>query len=76
MTRGVFNWTFNDAVRILKKYKFRHTHTEGSHYFYAGEYGGQFRQVCIPYHGTKPLKPRTLKGIITQSGIPKEKWLK
>lgn len=76
MTRGVFNWTFDDAVKFLKAYKFRHNHTEGSHYYYIGTYDGQFRQVCIPYHGVKPLKPRTFKGIIAQSGIPRDKWLK
>jgi len=57
--RGIFNWTFNDVVRFLKDNDFSLNHIEGSHYFYTGY---QFKQ-------------RTLKGIILQSGIPKEKWL-
>lgn len=75
MVRGLYNWTFHDIVRFLKEHDFRHNHTEGSHYYYVGDYGGKFRQVHIPFHGSKTIKPRTLKGIIVQSGIPKEKWL-
>ncbi len=75
MPRGVFNWTFNDVVRFLKDYHFSLNYVEGSHYFYIGSYGGNFRQVCVPFHGSKSIDPRTLKGIIKQSGIPKEKWL-
>jgi len=75
MPRGVFNWTFNDVVRFLKKYNFRLNYTEGSHYYYTGAYNQQFRQVCVPFHGKKSLKPRTLKGIIAQSGIPEKEWL-
>jgi len=75
MPRGIFNWTFDDAVDFLKQHGFRHNHTEGSHFYYVGQYGGQVRQVSIPFHGNIPLKPRTLKGIIAQSGISKEKWL-
>jgi predicted RNA binding protein YcfA (HicA-like mRNA interferase family) len=75
MPRGVFNWTFNDVVRFLKDYNFSLNHVEGSHYFYVGSCGGIFRQVCVPFHGKRTIDPRTLKGIINQSGIPKEKWL-
>jgi predicted RNA binding protein YcfA (HicA-like mRNA interferase family) len=76
MTRGFFNWTAEDVIRILKNYNFLHIHTKGSHMFYVGRCGGELRQVCVPFHGSRILKPRTLKGIINQSGIPKEKWLK
>lgn len=76
MTRGVFNWTFNDVVRFLRDHNFTHNHTEGSHHYYVGHAGGQFRQVSVQFHGTKAIKPRTLKSIITQSGIPKEEWMK
>lgn len=75
MPRGLYNWTFNNVVRFLKDYNFRLNHIEGSHYFYTGSYDGKFKQVCIPFHGNKVLKPRTLKGIISQSGIPKKKWI-
>ena len=75
MPRGFNNWTAEDVVRFLKAHSFIFNHTKGSHYYYVGHYGGVFCQVCIPLHGSKTIKPRTLKGIICQSGIPKEKWL-
>jgi predicted RNA binding protein YcfA (HicA-like mRNA interferase family) len=75
MARGYFNWKPEDVIRFLKDYKFSWNHTRGSHAFYVGFYAGKFRQVCIPFHGQRELKPRTLKSIILQSGIPKEKWL-
>ncbi len=75
MPRGYFNWTAEDVVRFLKEYKFNHVNTKGSHMFYVGWYDKELRQVCVPFHGGRALKPRTLKGIISQSGIPKEKWL-
>jgi predicted RNA binding protein YcfA (HicA-like mRNA interferase family) len=75
MSRNVFNWTFNDVVRFLKDYNFSLNHVEGGHYFYTGCYKGKLYQVCVPFHGNKSIDPRTLKGIINQSGIEKEKWL-
>jgi predicted RNA binding protein YcfA (HicA-like mRNA interferase family) len=75
MTRSVFNWTFYDVEKFLRKHGFIHNHTEGSHYYYVGSHHGNARQVSVPFHGTKVFKPRTLKGIIAQSGIPKEEWL-
>jgi predicted RNA binding protein YcfA (HicA-like mRNA interferase family) len=76
MVRGIFNWTAEDVVRFIKERGFILNHAKGSHYFYVGKYGGEFRQVCVPFHGSRTIKPRTLKGIILQSGIPKEEWLK
>lgn len=75
MPRGVFNWTFDDIVTVLKENSFVLIHIEGSHHYYFGNYGGKSRQVSVQLHGRKALKPRTLKSIIAQSGIPKEKWL-
>ena len=74
MTRGIFNWTAEDVIRFLKENRFVQTHTRGSHWYYVGHYGKQLRQVCVPFHGSHALKPRTLKGIIAQSGIPKQLW--
>ena len=74
MTRTVFNWTFDDVVRFLKDNGFVHKHTEGSHFYYTATHGGTFWQVCVPFHGSRALKPRTMNGIIKQSGFPKEKW--
>lgn len=76
MPRGLYNWTSEEVVRFLKEHDFSLNHTRGSHYYYVGKAGGSFRQVCIPFHGTRAIKPRTLKGIIRQSGISKETWLK
>lgn len=74
MPRRIFNWTFNEVVRFLKDRRFSLNHIEGSHYFYVGNYGGKFRQVCVPFHGSRSLDLKTMKGIIKQSGIPKKEW--
>ncbi len=74
MPRGFYNWTAEDVVRFLKAHGFVLNHTKGSHYYYVGHYSGVFRQVCVPFHGSKTIKIRTLKGIIRQSGVPREKW--
>ncbi|MEK7567817.1 MAG: type II toxin-antitoxin system HicA family toxin [Patescibacteria group bacterium] len=75
MPKGLVNWTFNDVVGVLKEHGFQLNYVNSSHYYYTGHYGKILRQVCVPFHGKKTLKPRTLKGIIIQSGIPKERWL-
>ena len=71
MTRGLFNWTFSDVKKFLEEHSFRHGHTEGSHYYFVGNKG---RVVQVPFHGSRVLKPRTLKGIIRQSGISIDIW--
>lgn len=76
MAKGLYNWNYTDVVDVLKEHNFILNHTRGSHCYFVGHYEGKFRQVCVPYHGSQILKPRTLKGIILQSGIPKEIWLK
>lgn len=76
MPRGLNNWTYANVVDVLKEHKFILNHTRGSHYYFVGHYEGRLHQVCVPYHGSQTLKPRTLKGIIVQSGIPKDLWLK
>ena len=75
MGRGLFNWTFSDIDSFLKENNFRLNHINGSHYYYVGQSNGKYRQVCVPFHGTKSIKPRTLRGIILQSGIDKKKWI-
>jgi len=72
MPKGVFNWTFNNVINFLKNHGFIYAHTKGSHHYYVK----QKFIVQVPYHGSKALKPRTLKGIMKQSGMPKEVWLK
>jgi predicted RNA binding protein YcfA (HicA-like mRNA interferase family) len=75
MPSGLFNWTFGDVEHFLKENGFFLHYTNASHFYYTGYYKGILRNVCVPFHAQKSLKPRTLKGIIFQSGIPKEKWL-
>jgi len=76
MTRGLFSWTAEDVIRFLKARGFALVHTRGSHFFYAGCPHGTYRQVTVPFHGKTDIKPRTLKGIILQSGISKDEWIK
>lgn len=74
MPRGLYNWKAEDIVRFLKAHNFLLNYSRGSHLYYFGFCGGMPRQVCVPFHGSRSIKPRTLKGIIRQSGIPKEEW--
>ncbi|MEI6042405.1 MAG: type II toxin-antitoxin system HicA family toxin [bacterium] len=74
MSKNYVNWTFKDAESFLKENGFKLNYTNASHFYYIGNYEGILRNVCIPFHGSKAIKPRTLKGIILQSGIDKKKW--
>jgi len=78
MPKRLFNWKFADVDKFLRERSFRidHTHTGGSHYYYHGYVGGRLRVVYVPFHGSKAIKPKTIKSIISQSYIPKEEWLK
>ncbi len=75
MPRGLYNWTAQQVIKFLKAHGFAHMHTHGSHYYYVGHYGNLLRQVAVPFHAGMVIKPRTLKSIILQSGIPKDKWI-
>ena len=75
MPKGLFNWKFSNVEKFLKENYFVITHTRGSHFYFLGQYGGEIRNVCVPFHGSKIIKTKTLKSIIFQSGIPKEKWI-
>lgn len=74
MPNGVFNWTFDEVVTLLKENGFHLNHQKGSHLFYTSFHDGKLWQVCVPKHGRTAIKPRTLKGIITQSGLSKTIW--
>lgn len=78
MPRRLFNWRFADVDRFLKEHGFKidHTHTNGSHYYYHGYIGGILRIVHVPFHGSKVIKVKTIKSIISQSCIPQSQWLK
>ncbi len=74
MPRGLNNWTHKSVVDFLKSNKFILNHTRGSHFYYVGQTEGVYRQVCVPFHGNIAIKPRTMKSIITQSGISQNIW--
>lgn len=74
MPNGLFNWTFSDVVNILKDNGFKLDHIKGSHFIYLGTREGRVWYVCVPKHANQSLKPRTMKGIVLQSGLPKKVW--
>lgn len=74
MPNGLKNWTYQNVVNILRDNGFVLNHTRGSHYYFIGHIGGCQRQVCVPFHGGQAIKPRTLKGIVLQSGLDKKIW--
>ncbi len=74
MPRGVFNWTFDDVVAVLKENGFSLNHIRGSHFFYVGHVNGKMRQVSVQKHGRLAFKPRTFKSMVEQSGLSKKVW--
>jgi len=74
MTKRLSNWTFREVESFLKQNGFQLNYTNGSHFYYVGSCNGVLKNVCVPFHGNKTIKPRTLKGMILQSGISQEKW--
>lgn len=77
MPKKLQNWSFKKVETFLKKKGFVLSYTNGSHYYYVAHIKGVLRNVCVPFHGNnKVLKPRTFKGIISQSGIDQKDWLK
>jgi predicted RNA binding protein YcfA (HicA-like mRNA interferase family) len=75
MSKSFFNWTFNQVTRFLNKNGFFYTHAKGSHHYYTGIRNHETKIVVVPFHGSKPIKPRTFKSIVLQSGIPIDKWM-
>lgn len=76
MPRGLNNWNFNQVVKFLKKNDFSHVKTKGSHFFYFKKAKTEQFLVVVPFHGNKSIDPKTMKSIISQSGISKEEWFK
>ena len=75
MPRGILNWSFGDVVDFLRERGFVLNYTNASHYYYVGHVNKVYRQVCVPFHGNRAIKPRTMNGIILQSGIDKKEWI-
>ena len=75
MPNGILNWTFRNVEIFLKEHNFNLNYVNGSHYYYIGYVNKVMRQVCVPRHTSLSIKPRTMNGIILQSGISKKEWL-
>lgn len=76
MPRGIFNWTYRDVTRFLKKHDFYHDRTSGSHHIYERILDDHVYTVVVPFHGNKGvIRPGTFKSIVAQSGIPLKEWL-
>jgi len=73
MPKKLHNWKFKDVERFLRSNGFTLHHTNGSHYYYIGN---SQHLVCVAFHGSVEIKTRTLKGIISQSGLSSKDWLK
>jgi len=70
-------WSFKKYVDFLKCYKFKHGHTEGSHFYYNGRIYGLERVVQVIFsHKEKDCQSiKTIKMGMKHSGIPKKYYL-
>jgi len=73
MSHGIKSWTFKEVEKFLIQHDFIFNYVEGSHYFYVLPSDSTI-SVCVPFHGSKTISPRTMKGIISQSKIDKKVW--
>lgn len=71
---GSFN--ARQVEKILKKHGFVFEGQSGSHRKWRNPVPKieDKKNVFVPYHGSKTLKPGTLRQIIRASGIPKSEW--
>ncbi len=63
--------TAREVLRALGRAGFVIARTSGSHYILAHP-SDPLRAVTVPYHGTRSLKPGTLRNIIRQAGMTVE----
>ncbi len=76
MPRGMHNWNYVDVKKKLKEFGFSYAHSRGSHHYYRAFINKKLHIVTVPFHGTKKaIKTGTMKSIMIQSGIDKDKWL-
>ncbi len=71
MPNFIKNWKYKQIKEFLNKNNFVIYNIRGSHHYFVN---GP-RVVCVPFHSSKSIKPKTMLSIIKQSGILKEKWL-
>lgn len=62
------------VVKILERAGFSFVRQKGSHAIYEKEEDNQVFAVVVPMHGKKDLLPKTLKSIISQSGMSKKEF--
>ncbi len=68
------NWIFIDIKKFLVINDFKLLRQKGSHvHFYKKVHGKTFL-VTVPFHGKQSLKIKTMKNVIDNSQIDKEKW--
>ena len=70
MSKRLTPLSFRQVREILMNNGFRYLHTRGSHYIYTNQFE---RVVVVPYKKTMPVG--TLKKIMAQSGLSREKFL-
>lgn len=78
MTKYLYNWSYKDLADFLKENGFRFSHhLDGSHEAWASftPNGEPDRIVEVNFISKGSYKPKTLKKMIKQSGIPQEKWI-
>ncbi len=74
MPRGINNWNYKQVEKFLINNNFRHIKSNGSHNYFVGTIDNIPRVVTVPFHGKKSIPNGTMKSIIIQSGILKDKW--
>jgi len=66
---------FKEIIKILERNGFAYNRQRGSHYIMQNIDKGFI--IVVPFHGeNKELTPGTFKDIISQSKLPKEKFIK
>lgn len=63
-----------DVKKALTKAGFREIHVRGSHHYLEPKEGGKL--VTVPIHGSKVLKPKTLKSILEQADLTVNELIK
>jgi predicted RNA binding protein YcfA (HicA-like mRNA interferase family) len=73
MSNGLPVLTAREVLRALRKEGFAEKRVSGSHYLLAHP-DDPVRAVTVPHHGTRDLKPGTLRSIIRQAGLTVEEF--
>jgi hypothetical protein len=77
MTRRLYNWNYRQVAEFLKEHDFSfYKYLRGSHQIWIklGEDATPDRIVEVNFTH-KAYRPKTLKTMIKQSGIPEAEWI-